>query len=84
MATRTRHAVNRCSEPQRLSALRVQEFVAALAVTVSQDPRLVPALRGFLAAESPSGPAGRLLGQLSRLLTDPGFADAVGRLATDQ
>lgn len=61
----------------------VQEFVAALAVTVSTEPRLLPAFRAFLAAETPDGPTGRLVAQLSALLADPGLAAAVARLTSD-
>ncbi|MCD0483848.1 TetR/AcrR family transcriptional regulator [Streptacidiphilus sp. ASG 303] len=68
---------------EELQLRLVQEFTAALAVTASREPSLVPVLRGLLAEESPSGPAGRLLAQLGGLLADPGIADAVGRLAAE-
>ncbi|MFJ6216049.1 TetR/AcrR family transcriptional regulator [Streptomyces sp. NPDC092296] len=62
----------------------VQEFVAALTVTVAREPRLLPALRGFLAAETPDGPTGRLFGQLALLLADPQVSAAMDRLTSGE
>ncbi|WP_055590388.1 TetR/AcrR family transcriptional regulator [Peterkaempfera griseoplana] len=67
---------------EELQLRLVQEFVAALTVTVSQDPALLPAFRGFLAEETPDGPTGRLVAQLTALLADPGVGTTVGRLAS--
>jgi AcrR family transcriptional regulator len=60
----------------------VQEFVAALTVTVSAEPRLLPAFRDFLAAETAEGPAGRLMNQLGALFADPGLALAARGLTS--
>ncbi|AXI76744.1 TetR/AcrR family transcriptional regulator [Peterkaempfera bronchialis] len=69
---------------EELQLRLVQEFVAALTVTVSHDPGLLPAFRDLLAAESPTGPTGSLLGQLTRLLADPQVAASARHLTADR
>ncbi|MDH6579721.1 TetR/AcrR family transcriptional regulator [Kitasatospora sp. MAP5-34] len=59
----------------------VQEFVAALTLTAAREPALALELADFFAAESPDGPTGRLVRELSGLLTVPGLVETVGRLA---
>lgn len=69
------------SIPREELQLRLaQDFMAALAVTVSAEPRLAPALRGYLAQESPDSPAGMLARQLAGLGADPRLAEAVRSL----
>ncbi|GAA0704017.1 TetR/AcrR family transcriptional regulator [Kitasatospora atroaurantiaca] len=67
---------------EELQLQLVQEFVAALTLTAAREPALAAELAGFFAAEQPDGPTGRLVRELTGLLTVPGLADTLGRLAT--
>ncbi|MDH6124677.1 TetR/AcrR family transcriptional regulator [Kitasatospora sp. GP82] len=60
----------------------VQEFVAALTLTAAREPALALELADFFAAERPDGPTGRLVRELAALLTVPGLASQLTRLAT--
>jgi AcrR family transcriptional regulator len=67
---------------EELQLQLVQEFVAALTVTAAREPALAAELAGFLAAENPDGPSGRLVRDLMGLLSVPGLADSLVRLAS--
>jgi AcrR family transcriptional regulator len=59
----------------------VQELVAALALTASREPELAVEFAAFFAEEQPAGPSGGLVRGLAGLLSVPGIADTLARLA---
>ncbi len=67
---------------QELQLRLVQEFVVMLLVSLSYEPELLPAFRGFFAQERPDGPTGLLVQRLTGLLSDPALATEALRLAT--